>query len=67
MDYSFIDGSHEGNQLLYIKTEKRLYVEKCKRNNKKIFICYQTILQKRKKVNFFLNNIIDRNLMCLSP
>lgn len=52
MNYLFIQGSHNGNRLLYIKSEKRLYVEKCQRNDRRIFICYQTVLLKRKKVKF---------------
>lgn len=58
MDYMFIHGSHEGNRLLYIKTEKRLYVEKCKRNENRIFICYQTVLLKRKKVKYICQCIL---------
>lgn len=59
MDYIFVPGSHEGNQLLYIMSEKRLYVKKCRRKSGTVFICYQTVLAKRKLLLFFskLSNI----------
>lgn len=48
MNCEFIDGK-QGGKLLYVPSEKMLYVSKCERGGSKIFVCYQTILTDRKR------------------
>lgn len=48
MEYSFLRGKRDGkNELLYVHSEKMLYVLKDIKRGKKIFICYETILKKK--------------------
>lgn len=54
MEYEIIDGKrfsdnkNKISKLLWVPQEKFLYVKKVTRNDKIEFICYQTILTKRK-------------------
>lgn len=43
-------GHRMDSELLYVISEKHLYVKKDIRNARRIFICYQTILSARKSI-----------------
>lgn len=47
--FEIIQGVRENSQLLYIFSEKKLYVRKVKRNGATEFICYETIFGKNEK------------------
>lgn len=51
MECEFIKGFREGSNLLYVPSEKYLYRFKSKRNGIQEFICYQTIIDRTKKIN----------------
>lgn len=38
-----------GGEMLYVPNEKMLYVYDCTRNDKRMFVCYQTVLANKKK------------------
>lgn len=48
MDCELIEGK-QGGKLLYVRSEKMLYVSKGERSGSKIFVCYQTILTHKKR------------------
>lgn len=58
MNFQLIDGAHYGNKLLWEIDEKHLYRWKNERgkaqNVRNIYICYQTVLSKRKVRNLLL-------------
>lgn len=49
MDYQIVKGKREDSELLYVPSEKILYVKKVERNDCQVYICYQTILSSPKK------------------
>lgn len=49
LEYEFIRGHRRGSELLYIPSEKQLFVQKSKLTNVKSFVCYQSILKQNKK------------------
>lgn len=52
MEYRWIRGFREGSRkLLYIPSQKLLYIFKTKRRGRAIYICYQSILSASKKQN----------------
>lgn len=57
-EYMFIKG-HRGAELLYVPSEKCLYVKKNERNGKQYYICYQTILSKERKIKKGIADNID--------
>lgn len=55
-EFEIIQGVRENSQLLYIFSEKKLYVRKVKRNGATEFICYETIFGKNEKKNHHSEN-----------
>lgn len=49
MEYLWVNGFRNGSNLLYVSSQKMLYVLKVERNGSKQYICYQTILSASKK------------------
>lgn len=49
MEYRWVKGFREGSCLVYVTSQKMLYVSKIERNGAKEYICYQTILSSAKK------------------
>lgn len=49
MDYQMMKGKRGDSELLYVPSEKILYVKKVERNDCQVYICYQTILSAPKK------------------
>lgn len=49
MECQLIDGIRENSKLLHVPSENMLYVYKCVRNERKEYICYQTILSAPKR------------------
>lgn len=48
MDYVFIQGFQSGT-LLYVPSEKHLYLRKSSRNGIAYFVCYDTVITKKEK------------------
>lgn len=51
MEYLLVAGHRSDSTLLYVPSTKLLYVKKCERNDKKSYICYQTIINASKNQN----------------
>lgn len=48
MDYEIIK-SKFGGEMLYVPSEKMLYVRESQRNDKQVYVCYQTVLAHKNK------------------
>lgn len=51
MEYSYVQGFREGNDLLYLHDEKHLFVQKHNRNGQIEYTCYQQLLNQEYSTN----------------